>query len=240
VGACFTVHVACRIDGPGVRTFKWFAIGGVAAIVIRVSLVLLGLVWPAAGEVNASTLTHAAYEGARLGALLIVFGTFNSVSDPFRMLKLAPARWHEFALAGSLALAITPRTIEAAGRVLEAQRLRGIQIRGLRSLPALAVPVLENGMEDAVALAESMDARGHGYGRRTRHRPEPWTTSSWVAAATSITAGATFVVYALLGAGGLEPSTFPLVWPDATLALVGAVILAAGPAIAAPSNGELE
>lgn len=238
VAVCYVVHVACRIDGPGVRTFKWFAFGGVAAIVIRVALVLLGLVWPAAGEVNASTLAHAAYEGARLGALLIVFGTFNSVTDPFRMLKLAPARWHEFALAGSLALAITPRTIEAAERVLEAQRLRGIQIRGLRSLPALAVPVLANGMEDAVTLAESMDARGHGYGRRTRHRPEPWTTSSWLAAAASIAAGAIFVAYSLSGAGGLEPSSFPLVWPDATPALVGAVTLAVIPAIAAPSIGE--
>jgi energy-coupling factor transport system permease protein len=240
VAACYLVHIACRVEGPGVRTFKWFAIGGFAAVVIRVGLVLLGVVWPAAGDVNASTLTHAAYEGSRLGALLVVFGTFNSVTDPFRLLRLAPARWHEVALAGSLALAITPRTIEAAGRVLEAQKLRGIEIRGLRSLPALAVPVLENGMSDAITLAESMDARGHGHGRRTRYRPEPWSAPSWASAVGALGAGALFVSYAIGGKGGLEPSTFPLVWPAATLVPVLSVLLVIIPAIVAPSTGARE
>jgi energy-coupling factor transport system permease protein len=237
VAACYVVHVACRIDGPGARTFKWFVIGGVAAVVIRVALVLLGTVWPAAGDVNASTLVHAAYEGARLGALLIVFGTFNSVTDPFRLLRLAPARWHEPALAASLALAIAPRTIEAAGRVVEAQRLRGIEIRGLRSLPALAVPVLENGMTDAVTLAESMDARGHGHSRRTRYRPEAWTAAAWATAFGALFAGATFVAYAVAGEGVLQPSTFPLMWPEASLVPVLAVFLVAVPALAASSTG---
>jgi energy-coupling factor transport system permease protein len=240
VAACYLVHVACRVEGPGVRTFKWFAIAGCAAVVIRVGLVLLGVVWPAAGDVNASTIAHAAYEGSRLGVLLVVFGTFNSVTDPFRLLRLAPARWHEFALAGSLALAITPRTIEAAGRVVEAQRLRGIEIRGLRSLPSLAVPVLENGMTDAITLAESMDARGHGHGRRTRHRPEPWSSSSWASAIGALGAGAMFVAYAIAGKGGLEPSTFPLLWPAATLIPVLAVLLVVIPAIVAPSVGARE
>jgi energy-coupling factor transport system permease protein len=237
VAACYFVYAVCRIDGPGVRTFKWFAIGAFAAIVIRVSLVLLGVIWPAAGDVNAGTLAHAAYEGSRLGALLVVFGTFNSVTDPFRLLRLAPARWHEVALAGSLALAITPRTIEAAGRVVEAQKLRGIEIRGLRSLRALAVPVLENGMSDAVTLAESMDARGHGHGRRTRYRPDPWTVGSLASGAGAAGAGATFVAFGLADMGNLEPSTFPLVWPDASFVPVLSLILVLIPVFVAPAGG---
>jgi hypothetical protein len=77
VAACYIVHVTCRVDGPGARTFKWFVIGALAAIVIRVALVLLGAIWPAAGDVNAGSLAHAAYEGARLGALLDVNGTIK-------------------------------------------------------------------------------------------------------------------------------------------------------------------
>ncbi|MGH2788098.1 MAG: energy-coupling factor transporter transmembrane component T family protein [Actinomycetota bacterium] len=236
VAASYVVHVTCRIEGPGVRTFRWFAVGAIVAIFIRIALVLIGVVWPAAGEVNAGTLTHAALEGARLGALLMVFGTFNSVTDPFRLLRLAPARWHEVALASSLALAIAPRTIEAAGRVLEAQRLRGIDVRGPRSLAALAVPVLENGMDDAVLLAESMDARGHGHGRRTRYRPERWTVRSWTGAAP-VLAGGLFVGFGIAGAGDLEPSTFPLSWPGASLVLVVAVMLVAAPAFVASARG---
>ena len=91
----------------------------------------------------------------RLAALLVVFGTFNAVTDPFGVVRLAPRRFHEPALAAALALSIAPRTISMAGKVREAQRLRGIHVSRWRSLPALAVPILETGMEDALTLARN-------------------------------------------------------------------------------------
>lgn len=225
------VYAACRVPGPGARSFRLFALFGVLTIVTRTGLVFLNPIVDA--PVTASAFVAAALEGLRLAVLLVLFGTFNSVTDPFRVLRLAPRRWHEPALATALALLIAPRTMDAAARVREAQRLRGIPIARWRSLPALAVPVLATGMEDAMTLAESMDARGHGRGRRTRYRPEKWTAASTATSLVAAGAAGAFVVAALTGSGSLSPSWFPLTWPQASPVLVAAVLLFTLPAFVA-------
>ena len=109
--------------------------------------------------------------------------------------------------------------------------MRGIHISRLRSIPALAVPVLETGMEEAMVLAESMDARGHGRGRRTRYRPERWSVAAVVVVAATVVA-----VVAFLGAsrgswGDVIVSTYPLAWPQAATQLLLAVVLLAAPGL---------
>ena len=224
LGAAWVVHAAHRNEGPHARSFRIFLVFGAMTIVTRTLLVFL---FPA--SVTTGAVANAFLEGLRLAVLLTVFGAFNSVADPFGVLRLAPRRFHEPALAAALALSIAPRTIASVGRVREAQRMRGIEIRGLRALPALAVPVLETGMEDAVALAESMDARGHGRGRRTRYRPQRWDAASLLTAGAGAAAAAVFLV-AMTGDAALSVSTFPLSWPQAVPALVGAACLPALPA----------
>jgi energy-coupling factor transport system permease protein len=231
VAVCWFVYATRHEPGPAARSFRTFLVFAALAVVVRTVLVALGLVWPALGPVTGETVVAAALEGARLGALLIVFGTFNSVTDPFRLLGLVPGRFHEAALAASLALSIAPRTMEALGKVREAQRLRGIETKRWRMVPALAVPVLATGMEDAVTLAESMDARGHGRGHRSRYRTQRWDRNALAIAAAGASAGVAFVAMDLAGAGGLEPASFPLVWPDASAVLVAAVLLLALPGV---------
>jgi len=152
-------------------------------------------------------------EGLRLAVLLTVFGAYNTVSDPFGVLRLSPRRWHEPALAASLALSIAPRTIAAVSTVREAQRLRGIEVRRWRTLPALAVPVLETGMEEAVVLAESMDARGHGRGRRTRYRPERWGREATFVSIACVFAAAVAGAALFSDDPSLALSAFPVTWP---------------------------
>jgi energy-coupling factor transport system permease protein len=161
--------------------------------------------------------------------LLVVFGTFNAVTDPFGVVRLAPRRFHEPALAAALALSIAPRTVSMVGRVREAQRLRGLQTSRWRTLPTLALPVLETGMEEAVTLAESMDSRGHGRGRRSRYRPARWTVGAVVMTTCALLAAAVFLVAAFTGEGGLHPSTFPLSWPEADPVLLITIGLLAVP-----------
>jgi energy-coupling factor transport system permease protein len=223
-GSAWVVHSTHRTSGPAARSFRIFLLFAAWAITIRTGLVLLG-------PVDRGSVAIAFLEGLRLGALLTIFGTFNSVADPFRVLKLAPRRFHEPALAAALALSIAPRTIASVERVREAQRLRGIEIGRWSALPALAVPVLATGMDEAVTLAESMDARGHGRGQRTRYRPDPWSPASTMVTSATVAAALVFGAAALGGWGGLEPSTFPLGWPDASLALVAAAITFSIPAV---------
>jgi energy-coupling factor transport system permease protein len=230
VAVSFFVYAAQRVPGPTARSFRVFAIAGLITMVVRTCLVFLG-------TVDAGNVAFAALEGARLATLLIVFGTFNAVTDPFGVVRLAPRRFHEPALAAALALSIAPRTVSMVGRVREAQTIRGIPT-SWRTLPALAVPVLETGMEEAVTLAESMDARGHGRGRRTRYRPARWSPAAVVVSIGSVVAAGVFVVAAWSQRGNLHPSTSPLAWPLVQPALLAAIALLAIPAFAPRPLGD--
>jgi hypothetical protein len=84
-------------------------------------------------------------------------------------------------------------------------------------------------MEQAVTLAESMDARGHGRGRRSRYRPARWTMGAVVMTACASLSASVFLLAAFTGHGGLHPSTFPLSWPDADPVLLAAITLLAVP-----------
>jgi energy-coupling factor transport system permease protein len=218
------VHATHRRTGPMARSFRTFALFGILTIFTRTALVLLG-------PVTRGTVVAAVLEGTRLAVLLTIFGTFNSVADPYGVLRLSPRRFHEPALAAALALSIAPRTIAAAGRVREAQRMRGIEVGRWRSLPALAVPVLESGMEEAVTLAESMDARGHGFGPRSRYRRERWSAASLVTVAAALVAAFVFVGRLAVHDPTLTMSTFPLAWPAADVVGVAATFLLAVPAL---------
>jgi hypothetical protein len=114
--------------------------------------------------------------------------------------------------------------------VREAQRLRGIAIRRWASVPALVVPVLETGMEDALTLAESMDARGHGRGARSRYRPERWSVGSLATVAVS---AAALVTFAAVGTGEPAVAAGPLAWPDVSWTRLASVLSLAFPAIVA-------
>ena len=226
---CLLVHAARRRPEAPPHAFRVFVVFGAVALGTRTLLVVFG-------TVSLETVAAAGLEGARLAVMLAVYGTLNSVTDPYRLLRLAPRRFHEPALAAALALSLAPRTVEAAGRVREAQRLRGIQVRRWRALPALAVPVLETGMEEALTLAESMDARGHGRGPRSRYRPQAWSAPATVTVIAALGALAVFGEAAFGSSGDLEVSTFPLRWPGASPALVGALLLLAVPALFAPDE----
>lgn len=225
VGASWAIHAAHHRPGPYARSFRVFLVVGMVTIATRTLLVFL-----VPSAVDAAAVAIGFLEGLRLATLLTIFGAFNSVADPFGILRLAPRRFHEPALAAALALSIAPRTIAAVGQVREAQRLRGIRIKPWRSLPALAVPVLETGMEEAVTLAESMDARGHGRGPRSRYRPDRWTHPARGVVITAAVAAFAFLQHAVAGASSLAVQTSPVQWPEATPLLVAAVLLLSAPA----------
>jgi energy-coupling factor transport system permease protein len=231
MAVCALVHSLAGGRGSTAASFRIFLLFGLAAMGVRTALVVFG-------TVDAESISAAALEGLRLATMLAVYGAFNSVTEPQSLLKLAPRRFHEPALAAALALSIAPRTIQAAKSVREAQRLRGIVIRRWRSLPALAVPVLETGLEGAVVLAESMDARGHGRAGRSRYRPQSWSPPALVTILVSFAALVVFVGAGYAGEGELTVSTFPLHWPEVSPLLLGGVLALAVPAFLAMASTE--
>ena len=224
VGVSWLVYATHRIDGPEARAFRFFLLAALITLALRTSLAFIGIV-------SSGSVAFAFLEGLRLATILVVFGTFNAVTDPFGVVRLAPRRLHEPALAAALALSIAPRTVTSVARVREAQRLRGINVSPLRSLPALAVPVLESGMEQAVTLAESMDARGHGRGRRSRYRAQRWSAPAATIAVAAGASAAIFLSASFRGWAILHPSTTPFAWPPISPILVGGIALLALPGI---------
>lgn len=116
------------------------------------------------GPVTVELLLAAVYSSLQLATVLICFGAVNSLCSPYRLLRSLPAVLYEAGVVVTVALAFAPQTVMAVGRVREARRLRGRPTKGARGWQGMAMPVLERALEQSVALAASMDARG--YGRR--------------------------------------------------------------------------
>jgi energy-coupling factor transport system permease protein len=111
------------------------------------------------------TLEAAAFGMARglaLWTLLAVSAVFNDVLSPYELVRLTPRFLRSMGLVVSIMLAFVPQTVRSFRQVREAQAIRGHQLRGVRDLTALLVPLLTDSLEKAVQLAEAMEARGYG------------------------------------------------------------------------------
>lgn len=115
------------------------------------------------GTVELGVLLQAAAESFTIVGVMAVFGAFNAVVSHHELVRTAPRAFYEPGLIVTIAVAFVPSTMATVQRVREADRARtgGVTVRRGRLL-RLAVPVLETGMEQAMALAESMDSRGFG------------------------------------------------------------------------------
>lgn len=227
-----------RVDGPLARALPVLLGVSVAFVALRVVLAVLtthGVGDPivtlpsftlprllggfqVGGTVEAEVLWQAVADGLVVVTTFAVFGAFNAVVSHHQLIATAPRAFHEAGLVLTVGLAFVPATLAAVEGVREADRLRtgGRVIRRGRTV-RLLVPVIETGMERALALAESMDARG--FARLAPDGRERW--AGWSSLVALLALGGSFValvgrahgVALLLAAGGVA-------------ALVAAVVLA--------------
>jgi len=117
------------------------------------------------GPIELPVVLQSLAEGFAIVGVMAVFGAFNSVVSHSELVSSTPRAFYEVGLVVVVALAFVPSTLTAIADVREADRARtgGHVVRRGRLIRQL-VPVLELGMERAVTLAESMDARGFARG----------------------------------------------------------------------------
>lgn len=172
-----------RGSSPWARAFRLYLWLGLAIVVVRVVLhVVVGLKvgsivvlplpewhlpsWAAGiqvgGTVHLEGLLGAAFLGLRLAVVIACIGAANALANPKRMLRALPGALHEVGAAVVVSVSVAPQLAESVQRVRRARRLRGDTTRGLRSVPAIALPVLEDTLERSLLLASAMDARGYG------------------------------------------------------------------------------
>jgi len=120
--------------------------------------------WPVVGgPITLEAFLFGIISGMALVALVLVFATFNAVVDHYQLLRWVPASLYQAGVVTSIALTFVPQTVASLQEIREAQTLRGHRFRGVRDLLPLLVPLLTSGLERAIQLAESMEARGFGH-----------------------------------------------------------------------------
>jgi len=216
-------------DGPFARAFPVLLTLGVVFMVIRVALTaattrtgigtelfttpsftlpqLLGG-FTVGGRVEAEVVFQAAAEGFVVVGVMAVFGAFNAVVSHYELVQSTPRAFYELGLVVTVALAFVPSTIQAIVAVREADRARtGGRVVRRGRLIRQGIPVLESGMERAVNLAESMDARGFAFGGASPLD----RVAGWAGFASLLALGGAFVALVgrastaalLLGAAGV-------------------------------------
>ena len=217
---CFLVVSAHRLDTTLARAFPILVGLGVAFAVLRVALTALTTHSPAVdgppeylwftlpqatlprllggftvgGTIEGDVVLFAAAQAFAVVGILGAFGVFNAVASHHELVQAAPRAFHEPGLILTVALAFVPSTMAAVADVREADRARtGGRVVRRGRLVRLTVPILESGLERAVSLAESMDARG--FARQPRGRGD--TASAWLGLVAMLALGGSFI--ALIG-----------------------------------------
>lgn len=119
--------------------------------------------WPiVGGAITLEAVIAGAVNGLALLTILAIFAAFNSVVDHYELLRATPAFLFHAGVIISIAITFVPQMVLSAQEIRQAQRIRGHRFRGIRDLLPLILPLLANGLERAIQLAETMEARGFG------------------------------------------------------------------------------
>ena len=236
LGVAAVVVASRRGQWPWARAFGLYLRLGAFIMVVRVILhILVGVKigdlvilplpritlpsWAAGielgGSVRLDGLVAALGEALRLATMIACIGAANALANPKRLLKAMPGALREIGTAVVVAITVAPQLAQSVQRVQRARTLRGDGRRGIRALPAIALPVLEDTLERSLRLASAMDSRGHGRASEGRgHRLASWTN---LAALLAVAVG----LYGVLDASTPSWFGFPVLMLGLVLAVVG-------------------
>ena len=207
-----------------------FLVGHTGATV----LVALPSWLPAIG--GSLTLESAAY-GVNLAlgmAACFVAGiSLSLVAEPYQLVDSLPGPLSRTAAALGAALTLVPRLGNSFLAVREAQQMRGWRARGVRSWSAVVVPSVLTAIEGSVLLAEAMEARAFGSGRRSSLVTARWSGADLIIASASVLAGVGFMAACALGQVPPWQAYPDLTLPALSWLPLGCCVLLFAPAILA-------
>lgn len=205
--------------------------GATVLVVLPSWLPLIG------GELTAEAFANGASIALGLVTAISVTATLSVVVEPSDLVDALPGPLHHAGAALGAALNLVPATASSFVAVRDAQRLRGWRPRGTRAMVDLAVPVLLGAIDRSVQLAESMEARAFGSGRRTSMVGGERSGAAALVAAAGALAVVTAVVGHLVDGGtGWYPYPVPTVPSTAPIAIVPAILIALAGALVPPDS----
>lgn len=169
------------------------------------------------GPWTLEALAFGAQSGIVLAAAVLAVAPLSLFLDAAELLDALPRGLDRTGAVVASSLNLVPAIARSARETAEAQRLRGLRTRRLGAWLEVLVPVVLTSIEDSLQLAEAMEARGYGSGRRTHYpagRSEAADVAVAVAALTAL--GLTATLHATGTVGTWQPYpqlTLPTVAP---------------------------
>jgi energy-coupling factor transport system permease protein len=193
--------------------------------------------WPlVGGNLTLETLAYGADLGLGLAAALLAVAPLSFVLEPHDVVDAMPGPLERTGIAVATSLNLVSGFGRTFSAVRDAQRMRGWRPRGLRSWNEVLVPVVLTAIEDSVLLAEAMEARGFGAGRRTSYLGAGWSRRDVAVAAASCLAALIFIGLRFAGTP-IDWYPYPTIYlPSVNPALLIGCLMLAGPAIAWPAR----
>lgn len=112
------------------------------------------------GPVTLEALIFGFTNGLVLANMLTAFTILNVVLPISALIRLVPRAFYPLSIIVSIAVTFLPSTRRQIDQVIEAQKIRGQRLAGLRDWLPLVMPLLVGGLERSLQLAETMTARG--------------------------------------------------------------------------------
>ncbi|HEX7590947.1 MAG TPA: energy-coupling factor transporter transmembrane component T [Candidatus Limnocylindrales bacterium] len=192
--------------------------------------------WPlVGGPITVESLAFGGAVGLGLVATLLAVAPLSLVLEPHDVVDAMPTPLERTGIAVATSMNLVSGFGRTFAAVRDAQRMRGWKPRGLRSWNEVLVPVVLTAIEDSVLLAEAMEARGFGAGRRTSYAVTRW--SRWDVAVTAAALGAVALFIGLRVAGAeIDWYPYPTLYlPPINPALVAACLALALPGLVSPA-----
>lgn len=163
----------------------------------------LGVIHGVIGDAPLRALTVAAQITAMLIAFLLVLATVH----PARLVDALLQRGVPFSLAYLLSatLQAVPRLRRQASDIVDAQRCRGLRVRGsvwrrVRAIVPLAIPLVLGALGEVDERAMALDARGAAApAHRTPLEPPPDSTSQRIVRWLLVAAAGALIVWRVVG-----------------------------------------
>lgn len=188
----------------------------------------------AGGPITFESLAYGGAIGLGLVAALLAVAPLSLVLESHDIVDAMPAALERTGIAVAASLNLVSGFGRTFTEVRDAQRMRGWKPAGLRSWNEVIVPVVLTAIENSVLLAEAMEARGFGAGRRTSYARGSWSRWDIAVVAVALAAAVLFVALSVAGvAMDWYPYPTPSLPPIHPLAVVGCLGLGL-PALSRP------
>ena len=158
------------------------------------------------GPYTLEALVFGAVGGMTIAAAILAVAPFSLILSAHEVMDALPGALSRTGVAIATSLNLVPLVAATFVQVSEAQRLRGWRPRGPRSWADVVVPVVLTSVEGSIQLAESMEARGFGAGRRTAMQSSRLQPRDWLVIAAS---AAALVLFTASRVAGWAPDWFP-------------------------------